>query len=341
MDTVTQMLFGATVAQAGFRAKLGPKALLAGAVLGLVPDLDVAVGWIGGPFASWQHHRGLTHSLPFGPLVGPVIGWGLWRWHRRSRQPGALPPDALRAWQWLAMLVLFTHPLIDLFTSYGTQLLWPLTDTRFAINALPIIDPVYSAVLMLALVAGSLRRRPRLAQDIAAAALLFIGLYSLGGWAFNAHIERVAREDFGRAADVSAYPLLFQPYYRRVVALTPEAAHVGYYSVLNPRTIAWQALPTAGGPEVDAVRTAPEGRLLQWFAMDKVLWTARPDGMGTVIEGTDLRYGMPGSTNRGAWGIRARVGTDQRVADPVEMIVMPREVSHDTFSRFWSDMTGR
>lgn len=47
MDTVTQMLFGATVAQAGFRCRLGRKAMVAGAALGLIPDLDVAVGWIG------------------------------------------------------------------------------------------------------------------------------------------------------------------------------------------------------------------------------------------------------------------------------------------------------
>jgi len=82
MDSVTQMLFGATIGQAGFRRRLGRKALVAGAVLGSIPDMDVVVGWFAGPFASWEHHRGLTHSLFFGPVIGPLIGWGIWRLHR-------------------------------------------------------------------------------------------------------------------------------------------------------------------------------------------------------------------------------------------------------------------
>jgi inner membrane protein len=79
MDSVTQALFGATVAQAGFRRELGRQALVAGAVLGTIPDLDVAVGWVADAFSSWQHHRGLTHSLFFGPVLGPLFGWAIWR----------------------------------------------------------------------------------------------------------------------------------------------------------------------------------------------------------------------------------------------------------------------
>lgn len=337
MDTVTQMLFGAVVAQAGFRRRLGRRAIVAGAVLASVPDFDIAVGWIGDTFTVWQHHRGLTHALIFAPLAGPLLGWLLWRFDRGSRTDPE--PGRLRAWIWLAIIVLFTHPLIDLFTSYGTQLLWPFSNTRFAINALPIVDPVYSLILIFAVLVGAFARRGvSLAVNTAATALLLIFAYSLAGWAINTRVEAIAREDFGRPGMVTAYPMLFQPYYRRVVAETGNGAHIGYYSVLNPGPIEWRELAMASGPEVEAVKATREAQIFTWFAMDRVLWLAEPIEGGTRIEGVDLRYGLPGS-DFGFWGVRADV-TAQGVG-PVTAFSRPRDASRQNFARFWAGMTGR
>ncbi|MFC7607840.1 hypothetical protein [Teichococcus aestuarii] len=49
---MTQALFGAAVAAAGFRRGLGRRVVLAGAALGTVPDLDVVVGWVSDGFAT-------------------------------------------------------------------------------------------------------------------------------------------------------------------------------------------------------------------------------------------------------------------------------------------------
>ena len=345
MDSVTQMLFGAVVGQAGFRQRLGRKAMVAGAAIAFLPDLDVIAGWSGGTFAAWEHHRGLTHSLFFGPVAGPLLGWMIWRferWRRQRRDGAAADDDTLRPWVWLSILALLTHPLIDLFTSYGTQLLWPLTTTRFAIDSMPIIEPVYSLALLIAVVIGSLARtRPTLAQDVAGAALLFVGVYTCIGWVLNEHVVGVARADFGRPAEVSAYPLLFQPYYRRVVAFTPEAAYVGYYTVLAPGPIDWQRFPIEATPAVAAVRGTREGALFDWFAMDKVLWRPLPDGSGgTTVVGTDLRYGMMGATNTGNWGLRARVDGAGAPSGAIQAFTVPREVSGAAFRRYWAAITG-
>ncbi len=342
MDSITQMLFGATVAQAGFRRSLGRKALVAGAIIASLPDLDVIAGMSGGRFAEWEHHRGITHSLFFGPMVGPLMGWAIWRFQRwRTAEPPAAD-DTLRAWMWLSILALLTHPLIDLFTSYGTQLLWPLTTTRFAVDSMPIIDPIYSLALVVALVIGGRKRtRPAVAHDAAGVALLFIVLYSFAGWAINDRIERIAAADFGRPAKIHAYPLLFQPYFRRVVAVTPDAAHVGYYSLLNPKPIAWGAYPQGTGEAVAAVRRSREGALFEWFSMDQVLWRATPDGQGrTTVEATDLRYGMIGPTDFGQWGIRATVDGGNAILGPLQPFGVPRDTSGAAFRRYWSDITG-
>ena len=68
MDTITQAAFCAALGQAFFRRQLGRRAMLVGALAGSVPDFDVILGAFG-PYTSWQHHRGVTHSLFFGPVA--------------------------------------------------------------------------------------------------------------------------------------------------------------------------------------------------------------------------------------------------------------------------------
>lgn len=336
MDTMTQALFGAAVAQAGFRRSLGRPAILAGAVLGVVPDLDVAAGWFG-PFTNWVHHRGITHSLFFAPVAGPLAGWGIWRLLRRTAAP-----DALWSWIWLSILVLATHPVIDLFTSYGTQLLAPFSRHRFAIDAMPIIDPVYSLPLLAAVAFGAVSRRARLAATVAAASLFFVAGYTALGWSVNERTEAAARAQLAaRGADgyaVRAYPLLFQPWYRRVVATGPDEVLVGFHSVLAPGGIGWRSFPADGGEaSAAAVADTPEGRIFRWFSMDQVHWRVEPaggDGGGGVVEATDLRYGMPGATELGFWGIRARLDAAGRLLGPPEVYHRRPEADRDAWADF-------
>jgi inner membrane protein len=343
MDSLTQALFGAVVAQAGFRRGLGRRALVAGAVLGTVPDLDVAVGWVADAFSNWQHHRGVTHSLFFGPVVGPAVGWAIWK--AEAWRKGWADPDRLRPWVWLAVLVLLTHPLIDLFTSYGTQLLAPFSDHRFAIDALPIIEPVYSLSLVLALLVGALSREAGRAVGAAAAALLFVGTYSLYGWSLDARTERAARAQLGeagiQATAVDAYPLLLQPWYRRVVAETPDAVLVGFHTMLAPGTIKWRRFARSDDPRIAEVASTREGRIFTWFAMDRVLWRVAPTGAdGAVVEALDIRYGMPGPSELGFWGIRARLdGTGAPMGAPVVFSQRP-DADGRSLLDFWRAVVG-
>ena len=343
MDTVTQMLFGGVVAQAGFRHRLGRRAIVAGAAVALIPDLDIVVQWAARPVEYWRHHRGLTHSLVFGPVVGPFLGYAFWRLDRRARPyDPAGSPERLRSWIWLAILALLTHPLIDLFTSYGTQLLCPLSDTRFAIKALPIIDPVYSVALLVALIIGAFSREDaRRAETAAACALFFIGLYSLAGWAINARVLAVARAEVGRGAQINAYPLLFQPYFRRIVAWTPAEVQVGYYSVLAPEETDWTTYPVEDDtPLVDAVQETRAGKVFEWFAMGQALWSSIPSAGGeTEVRAYDLRYGMKGM-EPSLWGLRALVAADGRIIEGPEPFMTRRGADRAALRGYWHDITG-
>jgi inner membrane protein len=51
-------------------------------------------------------------------------------------------------------LVLLSHPLLDSFTSYGTQLFWRMMPTPAAWSSFFIIDPLYTAPLIAVVLLG-------------------------------------------------------------------------------------------------------------------------------------------------------------------------------------------
>ena len=70
-----------------------------------------------------------------------------------------------------------THGMLDACTSYGTQLLWPFSNERFAFNTISIIDPLFTVPLLVLVALGLRRKNPLFGQ----AALVWVLAYqSLG-----------------------------------------------------------------------------------------------------------------------------------------------------------------
>lgn len=330
MDPVTHAVLGATVAQAGYRRRLGRRALAIAAAAAMLPDADIVVGWLAGPFANWQHHRGLTHSVFFAAIAGPLLGW----------LAGLADRERRRLWMGLFTAVFLTHPLIDVVTHYGTQLLAPLTATRFAIPAMPIIDPVFTLMLAAPLLLGVFAtRRVGMAVTAAWAALIAGYGYVLFAWSLNQQAEAEARRQLaaaGVAAEVRAYPTVLQPYLRRVVATTGDAVLVGFTSTLAPRPIAWTRARPADGPAVQAAAATEEGRIFTWFTGNQVFWRVEH----SRVVGTDLRYGYPGGSELGQWGIAAELDGDGRLAAPPHIISNRPGISGDNIRRLWGWVWG-
>jgi len=77
-----------------------------------------------------------------------VIG-GL-RWLRGF--PAKVENAGWRGWTMLAFGAIVTHPLLDCFTAYGTQLFQPLADSRVAWNTISVADPIYTIPFLILLV---------------------------------------------------------------------------------------------------------------------------------------------------------------------------------------------
>jgi inner membrane protein len=119
-------------------------AALAGAVLALLPDIDYFyIFWDRLSFI--RYHRGFTHSLVAVPLFALAV---------------ALLGRFLGGPRWfkplfiLGLAVLISHLLLDLATSYGTQILSPFSRRRLALDWIFIIDPYFTALLLAGAIAA-------------------------------------------------------------------------------------------------------------------------------------------------------------------------------------------
>lgn len=343
MDTLTQALLGATFGQTLFGERLGRRAAWWGAAAGVLPDLDIAVALLG-PFEEFRYHRSLTHSLWFGPVAGTVLGCAAWWLSRRRGGPRAagIAPDRATLASWVGVFVvgIFTHPLLDVFTTYGTQLLWPFSRRRFALDAVAIVDPLYSILLVAALVIGSRSRaHPVVGRWAGAAALALSTGYLFHGLRLNGEAEAEARRQLVaeglQGTDVRAYPTLFQPWLRRLVARGGDEIRVGYVSMWKPGPVEWRGFTPPRHPLVDAVRSAPEGRLFEWFAAGQTAPRVSETGRKVIVEIEDIRHSFSERPDEGLWGIRAVFDGDGKPMGPIVRFNRPPRQVRGVLAFLW------
>jgi len=264
MDSLTQAVLGAGIAGAVAPSGHRRKALLLGAVLGTLPDLDVLIDY-GGAVENFTMHRGFSHSLFVLMPFTLVFWWVLGK---------AWSPVREAPLRWLAVvgLALVTHPLLDAHTAYGTQLLWPLDVPPTMWATVFIIDPLFTLPLLTATVLTAFRPDRGWSTPLLRGALTVALAYLAWTWPAQAKVHHEAREalaDMGlRDAPVFVTPTPFNSVRWRIVVQTGAGYLEGFGSVLpGAPPIAFQAYASdhaalAGAGDVWAVRR------LRWFSRD-------------------------------------------------------------------------
>lgn len=158
MDSLTQIVLGAACGEVALGRKIGNKALLFGAIGGTIPDLDVFVGnWLyGNQIDAMLFHRGFMHSIVFSIFGAMFFGWVFYSFYNTGKRKQT---TVLKDWTWLFFLSLFTHPILDAFTPYGTQLFAPFSNYRVAFNNIAVVDPIYTIPFLLCLIIMMFFRR--------------------------------------------------------------------------------------------------------------------------------------------------------------------------------------
>jgi inner membrane protein len=169
MDPLSQGVLGASLPQASSNRQHVGIAGLFGFIAGMAPDLDVLIRSPSDPLLFLEYHRQFTHSLVFIPLGGLLCATLL---HLLIGKKRGL------SWQrsWLfCTLGYATHALLDACTTYGTQLLWPFSNARFAWNSVSIIDPLFTLPLLVLVVVAARKKRPLFARLAVLWAVFYLG----------------------------------------------------------------------------------------------------------------------------------------------------------------------
>lgn len=143
MDLITHSLLGATVAVALAEPRYCRRAALAGALIALLPDVDIFIGDANDPLQLLEWHRHFTHSLLLAPVIAALAAVVSY-WLRWSLTP-------MRVF-FIVLAVYASACLLDWCTSYGTHLLWPLLKEPLALSIIAVVDPLFTLALAIGLI---------------------------------------------------------------------------------------------------------------------------------------------------------------------------------------------
>lgn len=310
MDSITHLFLGGAIAAAIAPAKHRRAALLAGAALNTLPDLDslfIALA-TDDPVSLMTVHRSFSHSL----FVLPALGWLIW-WLCRTRDKRVAESPV--RWFWAIQLALVTHPLLDAFTVYGTHLLWPIHMPPVMGSSLFIIDPMYTVWLLVGCAIAWFAREKAKAQRALLAGLALSTAYL--GWSLAAKslIDEQADRDLAamglQDAPRFSVPMPLNTLLWRVVAMTPDGYVIGDRSLVADRG----AMEFKGyKSNVQALAEAKDIEAVQelaWFNHGFM----RAQVVGNELVLSDLRMGLEPDYNF-SFVVAVREGDEWRAIPP-------------------------
>lgn len=240
MDSLTQIVLGAAVGEVVLGKKVGNKAMLYGAIAGTIPDLDVLARYMVDTVTATEWHRGFSHSIFFSVLFAPVFGWLVWKLNSKEAA-------TWKDWSWLMFWGLFTHPVLDAFTTWGTQLFWPFKE-RLAFQNIFVIDPLYTLPFIVFLVMTMRQKRTSVKRRkynrlglILSSAYLVLTLV-LKGFAYQ-HFEKALEIQGISYTEMNTRPAPFNTILWTANIDTKEAYLISNYSFFDSQPISFTSYP--------------------------------------------------------------------------------------------------
>lgn len=136
MDTATHIVMGVGLTALATQDPAMAGSFVATAttlVIGsLIPDGDTVLK-LKDNATYISNHRGITHSIPFTILWPLLIALFIFTFFKNV--------DITHIWLW-AQLAVFLHVFVDIFNSYGTQALRPITNKWIQLSVINTFDPI-------------------------------------------------------------------------------------------------------------------------------------------------------------------------------------------------------
>jgi inner membrane protein len=267
--------------------KIGRKAILWGGLLGTLPDLDILSGYWMDELSKTEFHRGPSHSLLFAALMAYPIGAGIRFLHHKSELQ--LSRCAL-----FVFITLLTHILLDLCTTWGTQVFWPFDTTAYAWQIVFVLDPLYTLPFLLALLMSPFLKNPlqlrgRLWKLALFSSTGYLLLCCLSKTLISGSFERSFAQIEEPILSWSSRPAPLNTILWTAIAESDKAFYIAYHSHLDhPDYLS----PLFHFPKNEALRKVwdgnPEFERLKTMTKGQFLLEASPHGL--LVK--DLRFGQ-------------------------------------------------
>jgi len=324
MDTITQGLLGAVTAQLGFRQKIGRDASWVAAGSAVLADLDILArpllsisGQEGDDFVNLVIHRGINHSLLMVPVLALVVSYFWWYFRKKS-----VSFAMLYTCVFIAML---SHPLLDWCTTYGTQLFAPVTNRRYALNVLPIVDFIYTPILIVTLTICYLVRKvkrnsAKITLNIGWTGLGLSLIYIFMGFLMRQRaIQRMKHPEIfpdvknaqNLSVDYHAYPQIGSIFIWRGTKHHGQewtVARLNMWLKASADGHHWNRVKNMDNQWIQAGWKLEEVKKFQWFAANQLRAVYYTQNSQHIVEFHDMRYGRPAESVTSLWFVR--VGFD-------------------------------
>ncbi len=219
------------------------------------------------------------------------------------------PPKTPVSFWWLYLccfIAILTHAPLDWCTTYGTQLLWPFTNNRYALNCMAIIDPLFTWLLVLTLlicwIVRKIKRKTPAKANRRTIIVGVVGMMLVIGYLTGGAVMRWIAIQRGKKAlgdtekiiAADAYPMLGSILLWRVVLQTPDEWKLARVHILAPADRKLIITSAQRGQKTPLIKKAQKTRdyeIFNWFSGGNL----RPEQLVlssgyAIIDFHDMRY---------------------------------------------------
>lgn len=236
MDSLTQIILGVSVAHVALNNTVGTKkTVLLGAVVATLPDLDIYIAKIfNDPLTEIELHRGFSHSIIFFLLLSLLITFLIKRWFKEV---------SLKQLGLSIFLILVTHSLLDVFTTWGTQFFWPLPQ-KIALKSIFVVDLFFTVPLLMGVVLGLKNKR----KSFTYAGLFLSCAYLIWGLIIQNSVKNKVEEQFygeygSKEIKITVKPTFSNSFLWNVIVQDTNAFYIADYSVFDTQKMNFQYFP--------------------------------------------------------------------------------------------------
>lgn len=340
MDSLTQFALGAAVGETVLGRKIGNKAVLLGGLFGTIPDLDIMLNFALETTMKLRVHRGYSHSIFFAVVFGAFAAWVLKKLFKKEKL-------SYKNWYLFTFLTLFTHPILDSFTTYGTQLFLPFSDYRVAFNNIFVADLFYTIPLLLGVLAAlffarsSNKRKWVNWLGIGLSSLYMLFTFGVKFYTNEVFEKNLAQQNIPYERYTTS-PTPLNAFLWGVTAEGKEGYWLGHYSIFDKQKddIEFTFLNKEPG-----LRKLYNGNKkfenLKWFSSDYYILTQQVDRVDYV----DLRFGPMDYDNidRTTFPFYFKIKDSPNGIEVFESREVPELDGgfKEYFNRFWARVFGR